>query len=266
MDPLLEEIESSDNLNDLLKSHYLLFVVQRMLNYLSRSKAERLMSLLHKHVIKQKETKINITRWIAFLEKNSEVSKQQVRQSAKGSNKTSSDSNLYYKPILSPELMPSKMLSPPMNPYVNSHYGLFNRFPASPALVSNPSNNQFNMLKNSGIINPGLINPLNRFRPHLAQPINSNPIPIHTPINNMNYHIVNHSSPSYNPMIQNQMFNIFTGSPQQYFVQQPKPEFRQDSKLIINSQRTPFNGCKQSNKAQSNLNQYISKNTSSKKD
>lgn len=271
MDPLFEELESSTCMAELLKSHYLLFVVQRMLLYLSKHKIKELITILTQSINKIKDKKVSMGRWMSFLEKYSDLCNLSEKQKDNSSINTSHvdlaskyaqtnnckvEAQLGFKPLMSPEITPSKILSPLLNPYSKSNANQLNKYPVSPVLISH-SNQQLNMMKYPNIINPGLINPLNRFRPNGVVPqINHNQIIIQNPINNINYHIV---SPSQNQNFSQAIpsYNTFTNTPQYYVPTNQCQYSSQPTSIMFNKFGNP--NSPELPKFQHNINQYTSK-------
>lgn len=152
-----------------------------MFLYLSKNKIEALVYTLTECINKIRDKKVSMMRWISFLEKYSEaekpLEKQRVQHSfASTSNRAGmcvmntpssnfdSEIRLKVKPIMSPEITPSKILSPPFcdNSNINGNHMIKNT--ASP-IISN-SYHPGNLFKYPNtVINPGFVNPLNRFRP-----------------------------------------------------------------------------------------------------
>lgn len=270
MDPLFDELESSVCMTELLKSHYLLFVVQRMILYLSKSKIKELIAILTQSINKIKDKKVSMARWISFLEKFSETSSTYDKHkdsSSMGSshvgatkhassNNSKTETHITVKPLMSPEITPSKILSPLLNPYNKSITHQSNKYPVSPVLISH-SNQQINMMKYPSIINPGLVNPLNRFRPnHVVPQINHNQIIIQNPINNINYHIVSpNQSQSFSQVIP--PYNTYTNSPQ-YYIPTNRSQYTQNQvSSVMNKIGNP--GSPEQSKFNHNLSQYTSK-------
>lgn len=124
--------------------------------------------------IKDKKT---VNRWSYFIENQTQKKcmfsspKTKSNISDVASNKSMKMNN---NSFMSPEVLPSRLLSPPLYPQfiypTNFAYfqGILPNFPMTPV-----GSHQFNLLSNyhqqinnnATGINPGLINPLNHFRP-----------------------------------------------------------------------------------------------------
>lgn len=249
---------SSSIMAELLKSHYLLFVVQRMLNYLPKEKADILVSMISKGVNKLKDKKVSISRWSAFLDKysgNLTSSKGHFRVNSKDT--FGSDNNLFLKHKFSPELAPSNILSPPLNPYLYSHVN----HPFSPNLLSTPYRN-ISLINQPSMIKPGLVNPLNRFRPN-PNYTSSTAIPQQNfhqgSMGSPNYLIINSNNNNYNEVISNQTYNAHN-SPTQYYMSPQIPYInyvQQDPSKMVCVPR--IQNQYSNNQAQHCLSPYISK-------
>lgn len=263
MDPLFEELTTSSTIMaELLKSHYLLFVVQRMLNYLSKQKADILVSMLSRGVNKLKDKKVSISRWSSFLEKYCSNRSSNIGNLTINSKDNPSilghESSSYLKQNFSPELAPSNILSPPLNPYMFSNVS----HPFSPNLVSNPYRN-INLVNHPSMIKPGLVNPLNRFRPN--QPSNSLNQPqnvVQGQMQSPNYVVINSYNNKYNEVIPNQSYSGFNNSPPQYYMahhQVPYINYHQSDQGKVSSPKDLKSSYSNQYQAQHCLSPYISK-------